>query len=124
MHRSTAKFFGFLVLGLGLIGLIVGNKQFLEILNVDLAMDTLRLGLAGVLLYAVYGARNDSTIRTALMVFGIAYLGLGTIGIFSPDVYGLLPHQLTDFDKAFHLLGGVAALGIAMKSESSRASHA
>src|SRR5690348_17673870 len=99
VHRSVAKFFGFLALALGVLGLLVGDKQLLGLLNVDLALDVARLALAGLLLYAVYGARSDGFLRSALMVFGVVYVALAVAGLMSPTLGGLLPHGLTAFDK-------------------------
>lgn len=114
MQRSTAKVFGFLALGLGLVGLVSGEKQLFDFLNVDIVLDVARIALAALLLYAVYGARNNDMIRGSLVIFSLAYIGLGLLGLISRDVFGALPHELSVFDIAFHLLSGVAVLGIAL----------
>jgi hypothetical protein len=124
MQRSAAKIFGFLVLGLGIIGLIVGDTQWLGLINVDLFLDVARLGLAVLLLYAVYAARDDGFTRMALLTFGMAYVLIGALGVVSPDVFGLLPSRLSGFDITFHLLAGVAALGIAAYRSENVATHA
>lgn len=114
MQSSTAKIFGFLALGLGLVGLLAGEKQLFDFLNVDIVLDITRLVLAALLLYAVYGARNSDTIRGSLVIFAMAYLGLGILGLIDRDVFGALPHKLSTFDIVFHLVAGLGVLGIAM----------
>jgi hypothetical protein len=117
MQRNTAKVFGFLVLVLGLIGLVAGDKQLLEILNIDLALDLSRLVLAALLLYVAYVAKTMKAVRTALTVFGLSYLALAVGGIIDAELGGLLPNRLSNFDKVFHLLGGLVALSVAAKKD-------
>lgn len=124
MQRTTAMIFGYLLLGLALVGLVSGDRQMLGFLNVDLALDLSRVGLAALLLYAVYMARSDGAQRLSLMILGGIYLGLGTAGLFSPTIGGLLPSGLSTFDIAFHLIAGLFALNVAVRREHASASHA
>jgi hypothetical protein len=124
MQKNLARIFGGLVVILGLAGLLAGDKQMFGFMNVDLALDIARLGLAALLFYAVYGARDEGFIRGSLLLFGIAYLGLAVIGMISPTVGGLLSHQLSAFDIVFHLGAGIVAVAGAMWHERSAASHA
>jgi NhaP-type Na+/H+ and K+/H+ antiporter len=124
VHRSVTILFGFLALALGLLGLLVGDKQLFGFLNVDLALDVARLALAALLLYAAFGARTDSFMRSSLMVFGVVYVALALVGLASPTIGGLLPHGLSTFDKLFHALAGIFTIAVAARHESSAVSHA
>ncbi|MBL8159315.1 hypothetical protein JNJ66_02570 [Candidatus Saccharibacteria bacterium] len=110
MQRTTAKVFGFLVLGLGLIGLVAGEGHLLGIMNMDAVLDLTRLALAALLLYAVYAAGDNRLVRTGLIVLSVLYLGIGLFGLADPTIGGLLPNGLTSFDILFHLASGAFAL--------------
>jgi hypothetical protein len=114
MLHTTAKLYGLLVLVLGIVGLLAGEQQFLNFLNVDVALDLTRLGLAAMLLNAVYN-RDGEAERMGLLLVGFLYVGLGVFGIFDSTIGGVLPDKLSAFDIVFHLVTGVAALGVAAK---------
>jgi hypothetical protein len=116
MLHTTAKAYGLLILALGIIGLLAGERQFLGFLNVDLALDLTRLALAAMLLNAVYN-RDAEAERLGLALVGVLYVGLGIFGLFDSTAGGLLPHKLSVFDIVFHLAAGLAALGIAVKEK-------
>ncbi|MDB5184205.1 MAG: hypothetical protein JWN38_13 [Candidatus Saccharibacteria bacterium] len=116
MQRNTAKFYGFLVLVLGLAGLVAGEKQLFGFLNIDIALDVARLLFAAVLLYVGYAAKTMKPVRASLLAIGVVYVVLGVAGLFSADVGGLLPDKLSVFDKVFHLVAGVLAIGVGAKS--------
>lgn len=109
MQRTLAKIFGFIVLACGIVGLIVGDKQLFGFMNVDLALDIARLLLAALLLYAAYKG-TEGWVRGSLWVFTLLYLGLGVIGLFSRDVGGILPHELSVFDIVLHIGAGLIGL--------------
>ncbi|MDB5185657.1 MAG: hypothetical protein JWL85_180 [Candidatus Saccharibacteria bacterium] len=124
MQRTTAKVFGFLLLGLGIVGLIVGDGRLFNLINIDISLDIARLGLAALLLYAAYGARDEGFVRTSLIVFSVMYLGLALLGTISPDLFRLAPNQLTNFDKLYHLIGGIVAGVVAVQHERRAVGHA
>lgn len=114
MVETTAKFYGFLILLLAIVGIIAGEKQFLGFLNVDVALDLTRVALAVLLLSSVYGVvRGLGPQRQALLIVGLLYVGLAIYGFVDATAGGLLPDKLSLFDKLFHLITGLAALGAA-----------
>lgn len=117
MNVQLAKIYGVLIGALGIMGLFTNGHLF-QIMNADIALDILRIVLAAILLYAVFAARSDRVINTALLGVGVLYVGMGIIGLFAPTIGGLLPSGLTGFDIAFHLLtGAVAIVGANHRSE-------
>ena len=113
MVEATTKVYAFLILLLAIVGIIAGEKQFLGFLNVDGALDITRLALAGLLLNSLYGPiRSLEAQRQTLIIVGVLYLGLAIYGFADSTVGGLLPDKLSLFDKLFHLITGIGALGV------------
>src|SRR3954466_14862268 len=112
MIELTAKVYAGLILVLGVVGLLAGEKQFLSFLNVDLALDLTRLALAAMLLNALYGLRDIGAQTLGLLVVGVLYVGLAVFGFFDATAGGLLPDKLSLFDNIFHLVTGLAALAV------------
>jgi len=89
----------------------------LGILNVDPALDVLRLILAAWLTYAVLLSKSDAAIRSSLIGTGIMYLLIVILGLMNINGGGLFPSGLTAFDIIFHLTAGIFALWAAAKNE-------
>ncbi len=69
--------------------------------------------LTGGLMAAVGFRGSDSTVRSVVGGLGIVYLLVGVLGIFVPDMFGLLPSEYeTVLDNLIHLTLG--ALGVAL----------
>ena len=117
MAKRYAQIIGTLVFAAGLIGLLSGEGQLMGIINIDLAFDVIRLLVGAVLLYAGFGNADARTTRTIVGVVGGMYVVMGIVGLFSPEMLGLLPNDLTGFDVAFHLLGGALGLALAATRE-------
>lgn len=121
MQRTATIGFGGLVLVLGMAGLLAGDKQLLDFMNVDLALDIGRLGLAALLLYAAFGRNGDRGIqRSSLLIFAIVYIGLAVIGLLDREVFGLLPSGLSSFDLVFHAGAGLLAVLLASGQDETR----
>lgn len=124
MAKRFAQIVGILVFAAGLIGLFSGEGQLAGFINIDLTFDLLRMVFGALLIYAGFAAPVD-TARTIVKVVGGIYVLMGIVGLFSPDMLGLLPGQLTGFDIVFHLLGGALGAVLALMSEKNNsAAHA
>lgn len=110
MGKTFVRIFAVIVTLLALVGLIAGEGHLLGFMNIDITLDILRVVLAGLLLYAGFFSSSTQSLRVALWVFTILYLGLGLLGLISPTLWGLLPSGLTAFDAIFHLGAGAIAL--------------
>lgn len=108
MERRTAQILGVLVAGLAVAGLFVEDRHFLDLMNVDVTLDMLRIPIAGALLYAGFKG-SLGLVRRVLLVVGLLYVGMGLFGLVDRELAGLLPTGLTEFDIAFHLLSGAGA---------------
>lgn len=114
MERRTARVLGVLVGGLAAAGLFVENRHLVNLMNVDLTLDLLRIPIAAALLYAGFKG-SLGLVRRVLLIVGVLYIGMGLVGLFDRELGGLLPTGLTGFDIAFHLLSGAAATWLGMR---------
>lgn len=109
--RRYAKVVGVVIVLIGVGGLALGEQSLLGVLNIDIAEDIVHL-VTGCLMAAVGFRGSDSAVRSVVGGLGIVYLLVGVLGIFVPDMFGLLPNEYeTVLDNLIHLTLGV--LGIA-----------
>ena len=108
--RTYAKVVGVIIVLIGVGGLILGEKSLFGVLNIDIAEDIVHL-VTGGLMAAVGFRGSDSAVRSVVGGLGVVYLIVGVVGIFVPDMFGLLPSEYeTVLDNLIHLTLGV--LGI------------
>lgn len=108
--RTYAKVAGVVIVLIGVAGLVLGEKSLGGVLNIDVAEDLIHL-LTGGLMAAVGFRGSDSAVRAVVGGLGVVYLLVGVLGIFVPDLFGLLPSEYeTVLDNLIHLTLGV--LGI------------
>ncbi len=108
--RTYAKVVGVVIVLIGVGGLILGEQSLLGVLNIDIAEDIVHL-VTGGLMAAVGFRGSDSAVRSVVGGLGVVYLLVGVLGIFVPDMFGLLPSEYkTVLDNLIHLALGV--LGI------------
>jgi hypothetical protein len=131
MLRLVARVLGIVVALLAVIGFFIEGEHLLGIMNVDIALDVLRVIIAAALLYAGFGRADARTVRTIVIVVGALYVIMGLLAFASPTMFGLLPTGFTGFDIAFHLIVGIGALLVAFlpagrtdDSPARRTSHA
>lgn len=111
MIRLYAKVVGVTVILIGVIGLVLGDKSLLGVLNIDLAEDGIHLVTGGLLAYAGFVARSLPVVRAIVGSIGIAYLVVGIVAFARPMFFGLIPSGYeTVLDNLIHLTLGV--LGI------------
>src|SRR3982751_5462652 len=97
MNLQLVRMYGILIASLALLGLFVNNHLF-QLMNVDIALDGLRVLLAGFLLYVGFISKDRDLVDTALVGTGVLYVGMGILGLITPTIGGLLPSGLTGFD--------------------------
>ena len=111
--QSYAKYIGMFVLGLGVLGLLMGEHKIGGVMNVEMGLDLIRIALGGLLIYTGFSSKDPA--RTGLMVFGVAYLGAFLVSLVDPSMFGLLPLGVGAVDHLLHLGGGIVALALAMR---------
>ena len=110
--RVYAKVVGVVIVILGVGGLLLGERSLFGVLNIDIAEDVIHL-VTGGLMAAVGFRGSDSLVRSVVGGLGVVYLLVGVLGIFVPDMFGLLPHEYeTVLDNLIHLTLGVLGIVI------------
>ena len=113
MIKRFAQILGVVLILVGLVGLVLGDKVWLGILNVDIVEDIVHLATGGLLAYVGFGRTDLSTARSVVLALGAIYLAVGILGFVVPTMFGLIPDGYTIFDNLLHLALGVLSLVVA-----------
>jgi hypothetical protein len=114
MVRLYAQILGVVLLLVGVVGLLVGERLLLGILNADILEDIVHLITGGLLAYVGFGRTDPGLARNVVLVLGVIYLVVGLLGFVVPTLFGLLPDGYTIFDNLLHLALGVASIAVAL----------
>lgn len=113
MVRVYAQVVGVVLILLGVLGLLLGDRLLLGILNIDVAEDLVHLITGGLLAYVGFAQRDAGVVRSVVGVLGVIYLFVGVIGFVVPTLFGLLPSGYTVIDNLIHLAVGVLSIAVA-----------
>jgi hypothetical protein len=113
MLRILARVLAVVVALLAVVGFFVEGEHLAGLMNVDIALDVLRVVIAAALLYVGFARASASATRTVIVIVGAMYVVMGLVAFADPTLFGLLPTGLTGFDIAFHLIVGAGALVLA-----------
>jgi uncharacterized protein DUF4383 len=116
MIKRFAQILGVVLILVGVVGLILGNKVWLGILNVDIVEDIVHLATGGLLAYVGFSGMDLSAARSVVLALGVVYLLVGILGFFVPTMFGLIPNGYTVFDDLLHLALGVLGLAVALSA--------
>jgi hypothetical protein len=111
--KRFAQILGVVLILVGIVGLVLGDRVWLGILNVDIVEDIVHLLTGGLLAYVGFGPTGLSTARNLVLALGVVYLVVGILGFVVPMMFGLIPHGYTIFDDLLHLALGVLSLVVA-----------
>ena len=114
--KRFAQILGVALILVGLVGLVLGDKVWLGILNVDIVEDIVHLATGGLLAYVGFSQTDLSTARNLVLALGVIYLVVGILGFVVPMMFGLIPHGYTIFDNLLHLALGVLGLAVALSA--------
>jgi Domain of unknown function (DUF4383) len=112
--KRFAQIIGVVLILVGLVGLVLGDKLWLGILNIDIVEDIVHLATGGLLAYVGFSGMDLSTARSVVLALGVVYLVVGILGFLVPMMFGLIPHGYTVFDDLLHLALGVLGLAVAL----------
>ena len=113
MIKRFAQILGVVLILVGLVGLVLGDKVWLGILNVDIVEDIVHLATGGLLAYVGFSSTDLGTARSVVLALGVVYLLVGILGFFVPTLFGLIPSGYTVFDDLLHLALGALSLIVA-----------
>jgi hypothetical protein len=111
--RIYAQIIGVVLFLVGVVGLVLGDRVWLGILNVDIFEDIVHLITGGLLAYLGFGRTDLALTRTVVGVLGVIYLVVGVLGFVVPMIFGLIPHGYTVFDNLLHLALGILSIAVA-----------
>jgi hypothetical protein len=114
MIKRFAQILGVVLILVGIVGLVLGDKVWLGILNVDIVEDIVHLATGGLLAYVGFSGMDLSSARSVVLALGVVYLVVGILGFFVPTMFGLIPNGYTIFDDLLHLALGVLGLAVAL----------
>ena len=116
MIKRFAQILGVVLVLVGLVGLVLGDKVWLGILNVDIVEDIVHLATGGLLAYVGFSGMDLSTARSIVLALGVVYLVVGILGFVVPTMFGLIPSGYTIFDDLLHLALGGLSLAVALSA--------
>ena len=114
--KRFAQILGVVLILIGLVGLVLGDKVLLGILNIDIVEDIVHLATGGLLAYVGFSGMALSAARSVVLALGVVYLLVGILGFFVPTMFGLIPDGYTVFDDLLHLALGVLGLVVALSA--------
>jgi|SRR5215203_3949871 len=114
--KRFAQILGVVLILVGIVGLLLGDRVWLGILNVDIVEDIVHLATGGLLAYVGFSPMDLSTARSVVLALGVVYLVVGIVGFVVPMMFGLIPHGYTYFDDILHLALGILGLVVALTS--------
>jgi hypothetical protein len=112
--KQFARIIGVVLILVGIVGLVLGNKLWLGILNIDIVEDIVHLVTGGLLAYVGFGRTDLVTTRNLVLALGVIYLAVGILGFLVPMMFGLISHGYTLFDDLLHLALGVLSIVVAL----------
>ncbi len=113
MVRTYAGIVGVSLILIGVVGLALGERSLLGVLNIDLLEDITHLATGGLLAYVGFGQRDVGLARSVVGGLGVIYLLVGILGFIAPALFGLLPHGYSIVDNLIHLTAGVLSIAVA-----------
>lgn len=108
-----------MVILIGVVGLIAGEKPLLGLVNIDILEDIIHLVTGGLLAYVGFGQRDEGLARSVVGGLGAVYLLVGVLGFIIPMLFGLLPNGYSIVDNIIHLTLGVLGIAVAVSSRGS-----
>ena len=111
--RQYARIVGIVVIVIGIVGLIAGERQLAGLINVDIVEDIVHIVTGGLLAWAGFALRDLRMVRNIVGGLGVVYVLVGILGFIDRELFGLLPHHYTVFDNLLHLVLGALSIVVA-----------
>jgi hypothetical protein len=89
--RLYAQIVGVVLLLLGVLGLLLGERALLGLVNIDIVEDIIHLLTGGILAYVGFGQRDEGVTRNVVIGLSVIYLLVGLLGFVLPDMAGFFP---------------------------------
>jgi hypothetical protein len=89
--RLYAQILGIVLILIGVVGLLLGERVLLGILNIDVVEDIVHILTGGILAYVGFGRLDTGTARSVVGALGVVYLLVGVLGFIVPMLLRLIP---------------------------------
>ena len=96
----------------GVLGLILGERLLLGILNMGILEDLVHVLTGGILAYVGFGRTDLALARNVVLGLGVIYLLIGLLGSGEPTAFGLGGPRDGEVDLS-HLALGVLSIAVA-----------
>ncbi|MBA2528763.1 MAG: DUF4383 domain-containing protein [Euzebyales bacterium] len=124
MTRQYAKVAGVVIVLIGVLGLILGEKSLGGVLNIDIVEDIIHLATGGLMVYVGFASSDAGLLRKVVGGLGVVYLVVGLLGFVVPMLFGLLPSGYSVVDNLIHLVLGVLGIWLGFFAPETRTSTA
>ena len=114
--RTYVQIVGVVLVLIGVVGLVLGERSLLGVLNIDVVEDIVHVLTGGLLAYVGFARTDLGLARTLVGALGAVYLLVGVLGFIIPMLFGLLPHGYSVVDNLIHLTLGVLSLVVVFAS--------
>ncbi len=118
--RVYAQVLGVVLILIGVLGLVLGERLLLGILNIDILEDIVHILTGAILAYVGFGRTDLALARNVVLGLGVIYLLVGLLGFVVPTLFGLLPDGYTIFDNLLHLALGGLSIAVAYSQPGTR----
>ena len=118
--RVYAQVLGVVLILTGVLGLVLGERLLLGILNIDILEDIVHILTGAILAYVGFGRTDPALARNVVLGLGVIYLLVGLLGFVVPNLFGLLPDGYTIFDNLLHLALGGLSIAVAYSQPGTR----
>lgn len=113
MVRAYAQSMGIAIISIGIVGLLLGERPLLNLLNIDIMEDMVHILTGGLMAYVGFANRDLDLVKSVVGGIGMAYLLIGVLGFNTPTLFGMLPHGYSGFDNIIHLGLGATSMAAA-----------
>lgn len=113
MLQAYAQYMGIAIIVIGVVGLLLGERSLLNLVNIDIVEDMVHLLTGGLMAYVGFASRDVDVVKSVVGGIGVAYLLVGVLGFIAPTLFGMLPHGYSNFDNILHLGLGATSMAVA-----------
>jgi hypothetical protein len=110
--RVYARVLAVVLILTGVLGLVLGERLLLGILNMGILEDTVHVLTGGILAYVGFGRTDLALARNVVLGLRVIYLLIGLLGFGAPTAFGLGGPRDGDVDLS-HLALGVLSIAVA-----------
>lgn len=114
--REYARALGAVLVLIGVVGLVLGERLVPNALNLVVSKDLAHLLTGGLLAFVGFSQTDEDLACTAVAALGTIYLLVGVLGLVLPALLGPLLNGYSLVEDVIHLVVGLLSLAVAFVS--------